>query len=56
MQIYSLLEEYLSLSGLADSTKRRYRYMIKKFIEWTAVDTENISLENVKNFLNHIKN
>ena len=56
MEIYSLLEEYLSLSGLKDSTKNRYRYMIKKFIITTEVESESLSLDNVRDFLNNLKN
>jgi hypothetical protein len=51
MEIYNLLEEYLSLSGLKDSTKKRYRYMIKKFINATEITPEKLSLDNVRDFL-----
>lgn len=51
MEIYNLLEEYLSLSGLKESTKKRYRYMIKKFINSTEIVPEKLSLENAKDFL-----
>jgi len=56
MEIYKLLEDYLSLSGLKESTQRRYRYMIKKFITETALDAEKISLDNAREFLNNLKN
>lgn len=57
MEILNLLEEYLSLSGLKESTKIRYGYMIRKFITETAIiDSEKISLDNARDFLNNLKN
>ena len=56
MEIYNLLEEYLSLSGLKETTKRRYRYMIKRFVTETGIESENISLDNARDFLNNLKN
>jgi len=57
MEILNLLEEYLSLSGLKESTKIRYGYMIRRFVTETAIiDSENISLDNARDFLNNLKN
>lgn len=55
MQIYNLLDEYLSLSGLKDTTIRRYKTMIKRFITVTALEPSDITLDDVKDFLLNLK-
>lgn len=55
MEIIELLESYLNISNLKEKTIRRYKYLIKAFLEFSGIDKEKINLDVVREFINYLK-
>jgi site-specific recombinase XerD len=55
MKIIELLESYLNISNLKKETVRRYKYLIKTFLNFSGTDIEKINLDIVREFLNYLK-
>jgi site-specific recombinase XerD len=55
MEIIEKLESYLKISNLKKETIRRYRYLIKAFLDFAGTDCNKINLDIVRDFLVFLK-
>ncbi len=56
MEILELIESYLGTSGLKSLTRKRYGYMIKKFLNYHPNKKPgDIALEDARDFLNYLR-